>query len=89
MKSIYLTLALLLTVSFTFAGNGNGEKDKIIYSSPDGIIVSVINSGNIVDNKKDALHCKTTCPDGTVHQCWLCKCSNLPACSGGGFSPEQ
>ena len=84
MKNIFLTLVLLLTVSFAFAGNGDGEKDKIIYSSPDGIVTSVIISENNISSEElEALHCKTTCPDGTMHSCWLCKCSNLPACSGG------
>lgn len=88
MKNILLTLALLLTVSFAFATNSNVEKDKIIYSSADGTVISVINNAD-PNNTGDALHCKTTCLDGTVYSCWLCKCSNLPSCSGGGnISPE-
>jgi hypothetical protein len=89
MKNIFLTLTLLLTVSFAFAGNGKGE--KVIYKSADGTIISDISqsrNSNPLDNK-DALHCKTTCPDGTVYSCWLCKCSELPSCSGGrNTSPE-
>jgi len=83
MKNMFLTLALLLTVSFAFAGNSKGE--KIIYKSADGTTISDIsqsdNSKSLV--KKDALHCKTTCNNGNVYECWLCKCSSLPTCGGG------
>jgi len=88
MKNIFLTLALLLTVSFAFAGNG--EKDKIIYSSPDGIVTSVILSDNNISTEKlEALRCTTHCPDGTEYSCWLCKCSSLPSCSSGGNTAPE
>lgn len=70
---IFSFLAFFLMVSLYASG---GKNENVLIKQVNGVVVS-----QIIDvGEDDALHCKITCPNGQVSECWLCKCSSLPAC---------
>jgi len=90
MKRLIAILLVISAISYSFAGTGHGknpgENEKIVYQTFDGVKVVALQSNKNDTKFEEAIHCKVTCPDGTVYECWFCKC---PTCGGNGGGQQQ
>lgn len=77
MKTLVTASLIFFAVNFGFAIN---QVPLLKIPSP-AAVLDIQNVINADANEEEALKCEKKCPDGTTYACWLCNCSNLPACS--------